>query len=93
MKDDILDQLYYGRIVPWENNNGSTPEMQAVKEQIDADIQALTAMLPDEGKAVLERLLQNQSTLESTIICEGYKDGFRTGAKLALSTFCSGNES
>ena len=27
MEQDILDRLYYGKIVPWENRRGNTPEM------------------------------------------------------------------
>lgn len=92
MERDILDQLYYGKIVPWENNNGSSPEMQEVKDQIDEDIGKLRSMLPDEGKAVLERLMQNRSALEDSVVREGFKDGFRLGSRLTLATFCGSNK-
>lgn len=92
MERDILDQLYYGKIVPWENNNGSSPEMQEVRDQIDEDIGALRAMLSDEGKAVFERLLRNRAALEDRIVCEGFKDGFRLGSKLIFATFYSGKQ-
>ena len=92
MERNILDQLYFGKIVPWENNNGSSPEMQEVRDQIDEDIGTLRAMLSDEGKAVFERLLRNRSALEDRIVCEGFKDGFRLGSKLTLATFYSGKQ-
>ena len=28
MEQDILDRLYYGKIVPWEKRRGNTPEME-----------------------------------------------------------------
>ena len=30
MEQDILDRLYYGKIVPWEKRRGNTPEMVPV---------------------------------------------------------------
>ena len=92
MERDILDQLYFGKIVPWENNNGSSPEMREVRDQIDEDIGRLRTMLSDEGKAVLERLMQNRSKLEDGVVCEGFKDGFRLGSRPTISTFYSGNQ-
>ena len=29
MEQDILDRLYYGKIVPWENRRGNTPAIGA----------------------------------------------------------------
>ena len=40
MEQDILNQLYYGKIVPWENQNDKTPEMETLSEQIDQDIES-----------------------------------------------------
>ena len=34
MEQDILEQLYFGRIVPWENRNDKTPEMEQCSEQV-----------------------------------------------------------
>ena len=41
MEQDILDRLYYGKIVPWENRRGNTPEMDSLSGQVDQDIQWL----------------------------------------------------
>lgn len=79
MEQDILNQLYYGKIVPWENQNDKTPEMEAVSEQIDRDIESLEKLLDGEGKKILERLLDNSAELERRLVCEGFKDGFRLG--------------
>ena len=31
MEQDILDRLYFGKIVPWENRRGNTPEMDSLQ--------------------------------------------------------------
>ena len=42
MEQDILEQLYFGRIVPWENRNDKTPEMEQCSEQVYQDVERLT---------------------------------------------------
>lgn len=92
MEQDILNQLYYGEIVPWENRNDKTPEMMPLSDQVDADIQALEQLLDDSGKQVLERLLDNSAELERKMVCEGFKDGFRLGVQLTAAGFSGKKE-
>ena len=90
MSESILDRLYYGRIVPWENKNDVTLQMQEVKGRIDDAFRSLAEQLSDEGKLLLETLMSDRSDLESLALCEAFKDGFRLGAEFALDTFsCS----
>ena len=92
MEQDILNALYYGHIVPWENCNDKTPEMESYSEQADADIEALQQILDDAGKQILERLLDNSAELERLLVCEGFKDGFRLGVQLVIAGLGSGNQ-
>lgn len=85
MEQDILNQLYYGKIVPWENQNDKTPEMEALSEQVHRDIESLEKLLDGEGKRILERLLDNSAELERWLVCEGFKDGFRLGVQLTAA--------
>ena len=85
MEQDILDRLYYGKIVPWENRRGNTPEMDSLSGQVDQDIQWLKKVLGDEERNVLGRLLENASELERLQVCEGVKDGFRLGIQLVVA--------
>ncbi len=89
MKDDILDQLYFGKIIPWEKHHGSNPEMVALNQRIDEAIHSLEAKLDDEGKAILARLTGDFEDLETRSICEGFKDGYRLGTRLTAAAFCS----
>lgn len=92
MEQEILNQLYYGEIVPWENRNDKTPEMVLLSDQVDADIEALDQLLDDTGKQILERLLDNSAELERKMICEGFKDGFRLGVQLTAAGMGSKKE-
>ena len=92
MEQDILNQFYYGKIVPWENRNDKTPEMEPFSEQVDQDIERLEKLLDDEGKKILERLLDNSAELERQMVCEGFKDGFRLGVQLVVAGMGSGNK-
>ena len=51
MGQDILKQLYFGEIVPWENRNDRTPEMAELAERIDGETERLEGLLDAEGKA------------------------------------------
>ncbi len=86
MEQDILKQLYFGEIVPWENRNDKTPEMAELAERIDGEIERLKGLLDSEGKALLEKLLDDASDLECRTICEGFKDGFRLGAQITAAS-------
>ena len=88
MEQDILTQLYFGKIAPWEKRSGTDPEMDALRNRIDTAIQALEAMLPQEGREQLKRLLSDCSDLEARAVCEGFKDGYRLGTKLTAAAFC-----
>lgn len=92
MEQDILNQLYYGKIVPWENQNDKTPEMEALSEQIDRDIESLKKLLDGEGKKILERLLDHSAELEQRLVCEGFKDGFRLGVQLTAAGLEGGKQ-
>ena len=92
MDQDILEQLYFGRIVPWENRNDKTPEIEQCSEQVYQDVERLTQLLDEDGKKILERLMDNRSELESRQILEGFKDGFRLGVQLTASGLRSKNK-
>ena len=92
MEQDILEQLYFGRIVPWENRNDKTPEIEQCSEQVYQDVERLTQLLDEDWKKILERLMDNRSELESRQILEGFKDGCRLGVQLTAAGLRSKNK-
>lgn len=89
MEQDILDRLYLGKITPWDTDYDHSPEAQAIIEQVNDDIETLSAMLPDDGRRILDRLMDCRTEQASLAVRDGFKDGFRFGAKLTLATFCN----
>ena len=89
MEQDILDQLYLGKITPWETDYDRSPEAQAIITRINDDIESLNAMLSDDGRKILDRLMDSRSEQACLAVRDGFKDGFRFGAKLTLATFCN----
>ena len=88
MEQDILTQLYFGKVAPWEKRSGTDPEMDALRDRINATTQALGTMLSQEGREQLKQLLSDCSDLEARAVCEGFKDGYRLGTKLTAAAFC-----
>ncbi len=83
MRDEILEQLYWGKLIPWELRQ-NTPELMELNGKIDADINYLKTRLSDADKKVLEQLISNLSTFESEQICRGYVNGFKHGSLMML---------
>ena len=92
MEEDIIDQLYFGRIVPWERQVEKAPEIEKYSDQICEDIEYLQKMLDEVGKSVLERLLDNNSEVERFQVKESFKYGFRLGMQLAATGLDSKNQ-
>ena len=85
MEEDIIDQLYFGRIVPWERQVEKPPEIEKYSDQVCEDIEHLQKLLDEVGKSVLERLLDNNSEVERFQVKESFKYGFRLGMQLAAA--------
>lgn len=85
MEEDIIDQLYFGRIVPWEKQVEKPPEVEQCGDQMCDDIEYLQKLLNENGRKVLERILDNGSEVERFMVKESFKDGFRLGMQLAVA--------
>lgn len=83
MRDEILKQFYWGKLVPWELRQ-NTPELMELNGKIDVDINYLKERLSDADKKVLEQLISNLSTFESEQICRSYVNGFKHGSLMML---------
>ena len=85
MEQDILEQIYFGRIVPWENRNDKTPEMEQCSEQVYQDVERLTQLLDEDGKIDPDKLRPiTFDPIHNAYRELGEKVGnaFRDGAKL-----------
>ena len=87
MEQDFLDKLYFGKIVPWEKHKLDTTEMLEASKEVDSILERLSERLDDEGKKLLDRLMDARSDMTSVSEREAFKEGFRLGAEFTLDTF------
>ena len=87
MEQNILDQLYFGKITPWESPT-ITPAMQTVRSRINEATEALEGMIAPKAGELLRQLLSSCSDLEALAVQESYKEGYRLGVRLTAAAFC-----
>ena len=80
----IIEDLYYGRIAPYEMNISATTEYQKLKALADRNEDLLRQTLSDEQKELLEKLIESVTDISSISERDMFIAGFRLGVKLMI---------
>ncbi len=80
----IIEDLYYGRISPYEMSISATPEYQKLKALADRNEDLLRESLSDEQKELLEKLIETVTDISSISERDMFIAGFRLGLKLMM---------
>ena len=80
----IIEDLYYGRISPYEMSISTTPEYQKLKALADRNEDLLRQTLSDEQKELLEKLIEFVTDISSISERDMFIAGFRLGVKLMM---------
>ena len=80
----IIEDLYYGRISPYEMSISTTPEYQKLKTLSDRNEDLLRELLSDEQKELLEKLIETVTDISSISERDMFIAGFRLGMKLMM---------
>ena len=80
-----IQDLYYGRISPYEMSISATPEYQKLKALADNNEDMLRKTLSDEQKELLEKLTECITDISSISERDMFIAGFRLGAKLMIN--------
>ena len=80
----IIEDLYYGRISPYEMSISATPEYQKLKSIADRNEDLLRESLSDEQKEMLEKLIETVTDISSISERDMFIAGFRLGLKLMM---------
>ena len=80
----IIEDLYYGRISPYEMSISTTPEYQKLKTLSDRNEDLLRELLSDEQKELLEKLIETVTDISSISERDMFMAGFRLGVKLMI---------
>ena len=79
-----IQDLYYGRISPYEMSISATPEYQKLKTLADKNEDLLKETLSDEQKELLEKLIECITDISSISERDMFINGFRLGMKLMI---------
>lgn len=82
MKNDILDDLYYGRIIPWEQGPSDLEGRMKSEAKVNDLIEQLKTLLDEKGRSILNQLVDEQTNSSLDAAADSFKSGFRLGAKL-----------
>ena len=80
----IIEDLYYGRISPYEMSISATTEYQKLKALADRNEDLLRESLSDEQKELLDKLIESVTDISSISERDMFINGFRLGMKLMM---------
>ena len=80
----IIEDLYYGRISPYEMSISAAPEYQKLKALADRNEDLLRESLCDEQKELLDKLIETVTDISSISERDMFINGFRLGMKLMI---------
>ena len=80
----IIEDLYYGRIAPYEMSISATPEYQKLKVLADRNEDLLRESLSDEQRELLEKLIETVTDISSISERDMFIAGLRLGMKLMM---------
>ena len=80
----IIEDLYYGRISPYEMSISATPEYQKLKALADRNKDLLRESLSDEQKLLLDKLIESVTDISSISERDMFINGVRLGMKLMM---------
>ncbi len=81
---NTIQDLYYGRISPYEMSISTTPEYQKLKALADRNEDLLKETLSDEQKELLEKLTECITDISSISERDMFIAGFKLGMKVMV---------
>ena len=81
---NTIQDLYYGRISPYEMSISTAPEYQKLKALADKNEDLLRETLSDEQKELLDKLIESVTDISSISERDMFIAGFRLGMKLMI---------
>ena len=79
-----IQDLYYGRISPYEMSISTAPEYQKLKALADKNEDLLKETLSNEQKELLVKLIESVTDISSISERDMFINGFRLGMKLMI---------
>jgi hypothetical protein len=90
--NSILDDLYYGKIQPWEKAMVTEGEYSKAVAALTTAERKLFEVLQEEDRSLLESLIKAQGELLEWSCKEYYSDGVRFGIRLMAAVYEQGSK-
>jgi hypothetical protein len=87
MKNDIIEQLYFGNIDPSALTFDRDSEFGQAMDDLTNAEEHIRSVLSEADKPVFEKLIKAQHTIDAATAQDAFAKGFRLGAKLMLAVF------
>lgn len=83
----LIEQLYYGELIPFEHPPLHPDKWQELIHQVTADEDALLAGMTDEQRQKYQAYYDSASRHHAEETLDSFTLGFRIGARLMLEIF------
>ena len=87
MPDDVLEDLFFGKIDPWENRPSNMEEFHLLNQKMSRLSDTLDELLDDEAKSLLDQYLSSRASMETLLSCDSFKTGFRLGIRIMMAVY------
>ena len=82
MANDILNDLYYGQVAPWEQQLEDIDKLNELNHKMAELRDILNQRIDKETQELRNRYLSDRSEMEDLLALDRFKTGFRLGAQL-----------
>ena len=87
MPGDILEDLFYGKINPWEDCPSHIEELRELNQKMSQLSDILEERLDKETRSLLDQYLSNRADMEALLSCDSFKTGFRLGIRIMMAVY------
>lgn len=87
MPGDILEDLFYGKINPWEDCPGHIEELRSLNQKMSQLSDILEERLDKETRSLLDQYLSNRADMEALLSCDSFKTAFRLGVQIMMAVY------
>ncbi len=85
--ESIFNQIYYGKIHPYERDRPPTPEQEAAAHEAKAALKALWECLTPEQRVLLEEVQSKQSVVDTLELREMFGKGVCFEARVIMEVW------
>ena len=87
MPGDILEDLFYCKINPWEDCPGHIEELRSLNQKMSQLSDILEERLDKETRSLLDQYLSNRADMEALLSCDSFTTGFRLGVQIMMAVY------